>query len=105
MNFCGVALGTFIQLVRHFGWNSMYKILADYEQDIKNNINLPQNNQEKIDQSVIRYSKIASRNIKPQFEMFGLPVSADVDLLVENLEPFLPIEEKDPKIFFKELNQ
>lgn len=100
-NDCGMALMTFVQLIKHFGWQAMHKFMKEYEQDIKHNPGkLPKSNQDKIDQWVLRYSKIVSRNIKPQFEMFGLPVSDCVDKELSNLKKWHPEKEKDPKIFF-----
>jgi hypothetical protein len=100
-----MALMTFAQLIRHFGWDSMRTFMKNYEADIdKQDTSLPKNNQEKIDQWVIRFSKIVSRNIKPQFEMFGLPVSQHVDNDLSGLEKWCPLEEKDSNKFFKELS-
>jgi hypothetical protein len=101
----GMALMTFIQLIKHFGWQSMYRFMAEYEQDIKNNsLDLPKTNQQKIDQWVLRYSRIVGKNIKPQFEMFGIPVSLECDLLLDDLELWCPHHEKDPDRFFNESN-
>jgi hypothetical protein len=97
-----MALMTFAQLIKHFGWKSMRQFLKEYEKDIETKNHLPKSNQEKIDQWVIRYSKIVSRNIKPQFLMFGLPVSDYVDLLVSKYEGWCPEEEKDSQVFFSE---
>jgi len=101
----GMALCTFAQLIKHFGWDSMRLFMKNYEKDINDDdSSLPKSNQDKIDQWVIRFSKIVSRNIKPQFEMFGLPVSNHVDTTLHDLEKWCPLEEKDPDIFFSELN-
>ena len=100
----GMALMTFAQLIKHFGWNSMQTFMKNYEIDIESGKNLPKNNQEKIDQWVIRYSKIVSRNIKPQFEMFGLPVSDKVDQILIGLKNWCPKEEQDPNMFFLSLD-
>ena len=101
-NNVGMALMTFAQLIKHFGWETMHKFMLSYEEDRKSNPHLlPGSNQDKIDQWVIRYSKIVSRNIKPQFKMFGLPVSSNVDQHVSHLPVFCPVEEKSPNIFFK----
>jgi hypothetical protein len=100
-----MALCTFAQLIKHFGWDSMRTFMKNYEIDInRHDASLPKSNQDKIDQWVIRYSKIVSRNIKPQFEMFGLPVSEHVDTTLRGLVKWCPFEEKDPNLFFKELN-
>ncbi len=97
-----MALMTFAQLIKHFGWDSMRQFMKEYEKDIERHTNLPQSNQDKIDQWVIRYSKIVSRNIKPQFKMFGLPVSDYVDEHVSEFDPWLPEVEKNPELFFSE---
>ena len=100
-NNCGMALMTFAQLIRHFGWEPMYRFLSDYENDLKNNKGtLPKSNQDKIDQWVIRYSNIVEMNIKPQFQFWGLPVSNTVDSHVSEFEPFCPSNENNAVSFF-----
>merc|ERR1712127_1066625 len=55
----GIGLVTFALLIKHFGWTPMYQFMSDYEKDIQAKAsNLPKNNLDKIDQWVIRYSKI-----------------------------------------------
>ena len=77
---CGVGLYTFALLIKHFGWEALYTFLKNYEDDIVNGAStLPKDNQEKIDQWVIRYSNIINYNIKNYFSMFGLPVSDNID--------------------------
>jgi hypothetical protein len=101
-NDCGMALMTFAQLLRHFGWEPMYEFMKVYENDIKNNKDsLPKTNQDKIDQWVIRYSKLIGFNIKPQFEFWGLPVTYKVDEFVGSLPEFNPTEESDADVFFR----
>ena len=97
-----MALVTFAQLIKHFGWQSMYKFMSDYEVDIKNKRNLPKSNQAKIDQWILRYSRIVGRNIRPQFEMFGLPVpnKEKIDKELNGLELWCVEEEKDAEKFF-----
>lgn len=102
-NNCQMGLMLFVQLIKHFGWESMYKFMKNYELDIEQGINLPQTNQDKIDQWVLRYSRIVSRNLKPQFEMFGVPVSAKVDNLLVKMESWCDEEEKDPIKFFTKI--
>jgi hypothetical protein len=80
----------------------MYCFMSEYENDRKNEKNnLPKTNQDKIDQWVIRFSKIIGRNIKPQFKLWGLPVSDSVDAQVNHFKAFFPQEETDAKLFFK----
>ena len=98
---CEMALMTFAQLIKHFGWDAMYRFMSDFEADIKNNKEaLPKSNQDKIDQWVIRYSRIIQKNIKPQFELWGLPVSDAVLNDVNQFETFCPTEETDANKFF-----
>lgn len=98
---CCLALMTFAQLIKHFGWEPMYRFMSDYEYDMKHNRGaLPKSNQDKIDQWIIRYSKIINRNIKPQFELWGLPVSENVDAYVNGLDIFCPVDEVDSNVFF-----
>jgi hypothetical protein len=99
---CCMALMTFAQLIRHFGWEPMYRFMSEYENDMKNGKEcLPKSNQDKIDQWVTRYSNIIERNIKPQFQLWGLPVSDSVDVQVNQFEAFYPSNETDPNIFFQ----
>lgn len=99
----GVDLYTFAVLFKHFGWNSIYKFLKEYERDLNDKasayLTLPNDNQEKLDQWVLRYSKIVGCNIGPHFRRFGLPVSKDVDKRLADLKP-LAIDIK-PETFFK----
>lgn len=78
----------------------MYQFMRDYERDIQHGTNMPHDNQDKIDQWVLRYSKIISRNIKPQFQMFGLPVSDKYDTELRELEPWCLESEKNAEKFF-----
>jgi hypothetical protein len=99
---CCMALMTFAQLIRHFGWEPMYRFMSEYENDMKNSKEcLPKSNQDKIDQWVTRYSNIIERNIKPQFQLWGLPVSDSVDDHVSQFEAFKPSNETDPNVFFQ----
>ena len=102
----GMKLVTFASLIKHFGWPAMKTFLKNYERDI-NNPNarnmLPVTNQDKIDQWVIRYSRIVQRNIKPHFQMFGLPVSSSVDARVAHLPGWCVENEKKAKVFFSDV--
>ncbi len=81
----------------------MYRFLAEYEHDLKTDKSkVPKNNQQKIDQWVIRYSNIIQKNIKPQFESFGLPVSEEVDKQVKKYPEWSLVDElKNPSLFFQ----
>lgn len=95
----GIGLYTFGLLFKHFGWQSIRKFLSEYENDLNSNRNLPCNNQEKLDQWVLRYSKIVGYNIGPYFERFGLPVSRGIHKKLAHMNP-LTIDIQ-PEEFFK----
>ena len=96
----GMALMTFVQLIKHFGWEPMHKFMKNYEVDIASRASsLPKNNQDKIDQWVLRYSRIIGFNIRPQFMMFGLPVSNFVNDELKDLEPWCPLERSQLMFF------
>ena len=102
-NNCYIAIMTFAQLIKYFGWEPMYKFMSDYEDDIKNNRDrLPKNNEEKIDQWVLRYSLIIKHNIKPHFEMWGLPVSTSVEDKLNDLPKWSANEATDPDVFYSD---
>ena len=61
---------------------------------------MPQNNQHKIDNWVIRYSNLIQRNLKPHFEMYGLPVSQEVNNYIQQFPNWVIYEERDPNVFF-----
>lgn len=95
-----MALITFAQMIKHFGWKPMYKFMKDYEYDIEKRLNLPENNQDKIDQWVLRYSRIVSRNIAPHFKMFGLTVSNRCEQALASYEPWFVENGKKYQSFF-----
>jgi hypothetical protein len=98
----GVGLYTFAVLFNHFGWQSVYTFLKEYERDITGkSSSLPNNNQEKLDQWVLRYSKIVNFNIAPHFKRFGLPVSQHVNIKLGYLKQ-LDIDIR-PETFFNYL--
>jgi hypothetical protein len=96
----GMTLMAFALLIKNFGWDPMYKFMSDYESDLNKRYNMPKNNQEKIDQWVIRYSKILQKNIKPHFEVFGLPVSSQVDQMLSTLPKWIPKDFRNPDKFY-----
>ena len=54
---------------------------------------LPENNQEKIDQWLVRFSEITGRNLTPFFEAWRWPLSADARRDVEHLPEWTMIEQ------------
>ena len=98
----GVGLYTFAVLFNHFGWESLYRFLEEYERDLnfpERSDCLPADNQEKLDQWVLRYSNIVKFNIAPHFRRFGLPVSNNVDKWLAYLKPL--VIDIQPNTFFE----
>ncbi len=74
------ALVMFVVMIQNFGWESMYKFLKEYEEDIAaEKKGLPKTDVERVNQWVVRYSRIVARNVKQHFVRFGLIVSDWVD--------------------------
>lgn len=87
------ALYLFVLLIKAFGWQAMYRFMREYEEDIAKNVTcLPKSDADKIDQWVVRFSRIVGKNLKAHFEKFGLPVTDAVDFLVGDLEPWFSNE-------------
>lgn len=85
-----LALHTYIQLVQAFGWESWRAYLHSFANAEFGP--LPQSDQEKRDQFLIRYSKIVNRNLGPFFEAWGIPVSPQARDAVSKLEGWMPAE-------------
>lgn len=82
------ALTTYIQLVQEFGWESWRKYLYSFD-DPKFGP-APKGDDERRDQFLVRYSKIANKNLGPFFEAWGIPVSSAAKAEVAKLEVWMP---------------
>ena len=89
----------FALLVKHFGWKSFETFFSQYERDIKSlrdkqsTIVLMQTDQEKVDQWILRYSRIVGRNVRAHFEIFSVRVNESVvDKQLKGLEMWSPGE-------------
>jgi hypothetical protein len=82
------ALTTYIQLVQEFGWESWRKYL--YSFDDPQFGPAPKGDDERRDQFLVRYSKIANKNLGPFFDAWGIPVSSAAKAEVSKLEPWMP---------------
>ncbi len=67
-----VALIAYEQLHRSFGWDAFRKTFAEYHAAPAGA--RPRGDQAKRDQFVVRFSKVAGKNIAPAFEAWGVPV-------------------------------
>lgn len=82
------ALTTYIQLIQAFGWESWRTYLHSFEDSSFGPP--PANDDERRDQFLIRYSKIANKNLGPFFDAWGIPVSSGAKAAVEKLEAWMP---------------
>lgn len=82
----GVALGLFAQLIFRFGFQPFNQFFRQYltmpESD------LPKSNEDKINQWIIRFSRIVGMNILPVFDFWAVPHTVEKEL--EGLPLFLP---------------
>jgi hypothetical protein len=83
-----LAFGTYIDLIDGFGWDVMKKVLRSYQTDELGQ--QPKGDDEKRDQWMIRYSKIAGKNLGPFFDAWGIPVSASAKAEIANLPGWMP---------------
>jgi hypothetical protein len=83
-----LALTTYIQLIQEFGWESWRKYLHSF--DGTEFGPEPKGDDEARDQFLIRYSKIANKNLGPFFDFWGIPVSSSAKAEVSKLEAWMP---------------
>lgn len=83
-----LALTTYIQLIQEFGWESWRNYLHSFADPAFGPE--PQNDDEARDQFLIRYSRIANRNLGPFFDFWGIPVRPAAKNEVGKLEPWMP---------------
>ncbi len=98
-----IGLYMFALLIKSFGWESIYRFMEEYEEDIRSGYEVSGGNGGKLDQWVLRYSRICGYNVRPHFLKFGLPVSERVSVELAELEP-LSLE-TDTGLFFLSENE
>lgn len=81
-------LQMYIQLQDAFGWEAYKKIFAEYR-DLKPG-ERPKNNQEKLDQWAVRFSRIAGKNLGPFFQAWGVPITPQALNSLKNLPVWMP---------------
>ncbi|KAH0508905.1 TRPM8 channel-associated factor 3 [Microtus ochrogaster] len=82
------ALETYLQLQEGFGWEAFIKIFADYQ----SLSSFPQNNKDKMNLWVKKFSEVVRKNLVPFFEAWGWPVQNEV---AESLA-YLPEWQENP---------
>jgi Peptidase M60, enhancin and enhancin-like len=83
-----LALTIYIQLIQEFGWESWRKYLHSFADASFGPA--PKSDDEKRDQFLVRYSKIANKNLGPLFDAWGIIVSSSAKAEVSNLGAWMP---------------
>lgn len=84
----GLALLCYAQVQREFGWEPFYAAFAGYEAAERSK--LPNGDDEKRDQWLVRLSRATDRDLGPLFERWGIPVGEAARSEVAPLEDWLP---------------
>lgn len=85
-----LALDMYIRLQEAFGWQAFKKVFAEYR-DLPRS-ERPKNDDEKRDQWLVRFSRVAGRNLGPYFEVWGLPTSQAARESIQDLPKWMPKE-------------
>ena len=84
-----LALYMYYQLQQEFGWKAFKNVFAQYHKLSRSQ--RPKNDQEKRDQWMFFFSKVAKQNLGPFFQLWGIPISESSQESVSNLPIWLPI--------------
>ena len=87
-----IALFIYTQLVNSFGWNSFKFIFREYE-SLSNKEKLFNNDEDKWDQWIIRFSSVVGLDVSPLFYFWNIPFSEKPSLNLKDLTPWLPSDE------------
>jgi len=90
-----LALLMYIQLQEAFGWAAFKSVFAEYR-------NLPakerpENDDERRDQWMVRFSRTVERNLSPFFEAWGIPTSKEAQNSIAELPVWMPEEPSERK--------
>ena len=83
----GIALVSYAQLQKEFGWQPMTDVFAEYEAMPKSQ--RPKDNQNKMDQWVRRMSISTGHDLRPFYQSWGMPLTGE--LLSDELLSTLPV--------------
>lgn len=83
-----LALTIYIQLVQEFDWESWRKYLYSFADDSFGPT--PKTDDEKRDQFLVRYSKIANKNLGPLFDAWGIIVSSSAKAEAAKFGDWMP---------------
>jgi len=68
-----LSLYLYVEIRMGFGWQAFRNLFKDYLNSTPDK--LPKNDDEKRDQLMVRFSKVANRNLYPLFSSYGIPMS------------------------------
>lgn len=83
-----LVLSMYVQMIDAFGWDSFKTVFREYLQLPSSE--RPQNDAQKRDQWLVRYSKTVGKNLGPFFNAWGIPTSAGARQSITNLPVWLP---------------
>jgi hypothetical protein len=78
-----VALSTFIDLRKEFGWEPFTKVFGEYQN--LSGAQKPKDDPSRRDGFVVRFSRAVGRNIRPHFARYGVPTTDEGCRPVKNL--------------------
>ncbi len=86
----GIALVTYAQFVKTFGWEQIRKVFADYE--ALGEAKWPKTDAERIDQFALRLSAAVKHDLRPYFRKWGWPLGDALmkDETIGNLPVWMP---------------
>jgi hypothetical protein len=80
-----LALVMYAELIDGFGWETLKKVLRDYQNGPR-----PRSDDEKRDQWMVRYARITGRNLGPFFQAWGVPTSESARRSIAGLPEWNP---------------
>lgn len=83
-----LALTCYIQLLDAFGFETLKQVIRSYQGSEHGP--LPKTDDQKRDQWMVRYAKIAGKNLGPFFDAWGIPVSAAAKAEIAQLPAWMP---------------
>jgi hypothetical protein len=90
-----LALTMYDQLRAAFGWDAYKKVFAEYRDLPKGE--RPKSDDEKRDQWLVRFSRVAGRNLGPFFQAWGVPTSESARRSIANLPDWMPEDWPNPQ--------
>jgi hypothetical protein len=83
-----LALRMYVQLQQAFGWDAFREVFAEYRELPDDE--RPQNDAEKRDQWMVRFSRHVGRDLGPFFEAWGVPTSEEARQSIADLPGWMP---------------